>query len=384
MANLDSEPLPPYTRFADVPPNYDPDKALADFNALSSNQKKGFSSGMAKAASRKDATPQFEQAANAAADAAKNVDEMFVSLTAKLMSLEDTESFVEKFNVIKQHYRDVVTDSHGLAVDIAQYAESFDKIVVKFCADTTLTVERRKKKIEEFIAKGDDIKSKAGTMDGRFTDLIDEFTDFVGSFKDWAKTREEADQKKIKQLLKEIGEITETIGKIDTAMKVIAGALALTLPITGILAVCFPPAAPFIIGIGCAIAGVELGSLTGLAIARNILLNQKATKEGQITDLQNEISKIKAARTQLEERGQADLNTFTVNIRAISGVWVHVQNDAQAIHKWLQDGADDADQPDYMKASLEEAVAVYTAMATYLKNYANGVTSTVQMFNAST
>ena len=110
-------------------------------------------------------------------------------------------------------------------------------------------------------------------------------------------------------------------------------------------------------------AGLELAPLTGLAIAKNseselhtqstatfwraltrltVLLNEKSTKESQITDLQNEISKIKATRTQLEERGQADLITFTFNIKAISGVWVHVQNDAQEIHKWLQDGADDA------------------------------------------
>ena len=73
-----------------------------------------------------------------------------------------------------------------------------------------------------------------------------------------------------------------------------------------------------------------------------VLLSQKATKEGQITDLQDEITKIKAARTQLEQRGQADLLTFTANIKAISGVWVNVQNDAREIHNWLQDGANDA------------------------------------------
>ena len=41
------------------------------------------------------------------------------------------------------------------------------------------------------------------------------------------------------------------------------------------------------------------------------------------------------------------------------------------------------DVPEYMKASLDQAVAVYTAMSTYLKNYANGVTSTVEAYKAS-
>ena len=98
----DSEPLPPYTRFADVPPNYDPKKAQDDFNALSADQKKSLSQGLAKAASRSDAAPQLEKAANAAADACKNIDEMFVSLTAKLMSLEDTDTFVKDFREIQK------------------------------------------------------------------------------------------------------------------------------------------------------------------------------------------------------------------------------------------------------------------------------------------
>ena len=97
----DSESLPPYTRFADVPPNYDSQKALDDFNALSPDQKKGISHGFAQAVSRSDAVPELEKAANAAAEASKNIDDMFVSLTAKLMSLEDTETFVEKFRVIQ-------------------------------------------------------------------------------------------------------------------------------------------------------------------------------------------------------------------------------------------------------------------------------------------
>lgn len=36
-----------------------------------------------------------------------------------------------------------------------------------------------------------------------------------------------------------------------------------------------------------------------------------------------------------------------------------------------------------MKASLDQAVAVYSAMSVYLKNYANGVTTTVETFKAS-
>ncbi|KAI0774066.1 hypothetical protein C8Q74DRAFT_806615 [Fomes fomentarius] len=185
-------------------------------------------------------------------------------------------------------------------------------------------------------------------MEDRFTGLTDEFSDFVGTFKTWAKAREEADQQKIKDIYKDIEDIDKQIHDIETAMTAIEAALAATLPLTGILALLFPPAAPWIIGIGCTIAGVEITSLAGLAVAKNVLLSQKRQKENEITNLQDEISQIKATRTQLEERGQADLITFATNIKAIAQVWVHVQNDAQLIKKWLENGAEDAVSPDHV------------------------------------
>lgn len=75
------------------------------------------------------------------------------------------------------------------------------------------------------------------------------------------------------------------------------------------------------------------------------LLNEKRQKESQITDLQDEISKIKATRTQLEERGQTDLLLFATNIKAISKIWSNVQNDAGLIRGWLLEGADLAVSP---------------------------------------
>ncbi|KAI0774069.1 hypothetical protein C8Q74DRAFT_1268039 [Fomes fomentarius] len=219
-------------------------------------------------------------------------------------------------------------------------------------------------------------------MVARFKSLKDEFTEFVNGFSAWAKEREEADEEKVKQLLQDIRDLDEQIAAIETAMQVIGYSLGATIPATIALATLFPPAAPWILGIGCSIAGVEILSLTGLAIAKNILLNDKRQKEYEVQDLQNEIGKIKAARTQLEEKGQADLLIFTTNITAISKIWVDVHDDAQLIRTWLSEGAKAANAPEYMKAALDKGVKVYSNMAQYLKNYANGVTGTVQRLKA--
>lgn len=89
-------------RLDDIPPCYDPDKAIAELNALSADQKVALSKGVARASTGDDAIQQFKAAAAGAADAAERIEQMFVDLTAKLMNLEDTEDFVKSFKVIQQ------------------------------------------------------------------------------------------------------------------------------------------------------------------------------------------------------------------------------------------------------------------------------------------
>ncbi|KIJ91235.1 hypothetical protein K443DRAFT_14562 [Laccaria amethystina LaAM-08-1] len=370
-----AQQLPEYARYADAPPCYDPEKALKDFNALTPEQKGKLEIAVARVASSNEADQEFKKASASAATAVQTIDTLFVTLTAKLTSLSDTQNFLDEFKTIQQIFRGIVKDSHTLAITIAQYADSFDGIIVQFCADESVTVDERIAKIKIFIGKSESIKTDAGNMQKQFDGLKDRFSKFVGSFSDWSKLREEADQEEIKNLYDEIKKLDEKIKDIDTAMKVLAAALAATLPITGILAICFPPAAPFIMGAGCILAGLELTSLVGLAIAKNILLNEKLVKEHRIKDLQDEIIKIKATRTQLEKDGQVALMTSV-----IQNVWTKVLNDANYIQKWLEEGADNAKYPKYMKASLEEGVKVYNQMGKYLRGYADGVTKTVETF----
>lgn len=83
-------------------------------------------------------------------------------------------------------------------------------------------------------------------MEEAFNGLKDEFSGFVGTFSTWAKKRESDDNEKIQQLYKDITELDKQISALDTAIAILGGTLAATLPVTGILAVLFPPLAPII------------------------------------------------------------------------------------------------------------------------------------------
>lgn len=97
-----SDRLPGYTRFADVPPNYDPDQALADFNALTPEEQKRLANGIAIAASSQEADQEFKAASVSAAVAVDTIETLFVTLTAKLISLGDAQEFVRVFTGIKE------------------------------------------------------------------------------------------------------------------------------------------------------------------------------------------------------------------------------------------------------------------------------------------
>ncbi|KAH9838006.1 uncharacterized protein C8Q71DRAFT_755542 [Rhodofomes roseus] len=61
-------------------------------------------------------------------------------------------------------------------------------------------------------------------------------------------------------------------------------------------------------------------------------------------------------------------------INSLGQLWQAVSNDALEIELWLKDGAKDADIPEYMKLSLDHAVAVYADMAVALRAYATILT----------
>lgn len=91
------------------------------------------------------------------------------------------------------------------------------------------------------------VETDAKNMKDSFTELKDHFSQFVGSFSTWAKDREGDTNETIKRIYDNIARIDASLNDINISMTVISATLAATLPITGILALLFPPAAPFII-----------------------------------------------------------------------------------------------------------------------------------------
>lgn len=70
---------------------------------------------------------------------------------------------------------------------------------------------------------------------------------FVASFKGWATTKEGQEREEIKSLNEQISNLGDRIASLTKAQLAMGIVAAASLPVAGIAAACFPPAAPFIL-----------------------------------------------------------------------------------------------------------------------------------------
>ncbi|KAJ7690383.1 hypothetical protein B0H17DRAFT_1289989 [Mycena rosella] len=363
--------LPPNYTVSDLP-SYDHAAVTKAFNALSADDKAKLCAGIARAASDTQAVPHIEAAGKTAAQAIKDIDNLFLSLVSTLGGFGDAgKQVLADCKSLQTTFQTVARSSRDHAITIAAYADKFDTDTVPFCGDKDITVADRKKEIKSFIEAGKEHQKVGDKLNTDFANLKKAFETFTGTLIKWAKDREGVDAAKIATLRTDIQALDKQIGDLDVAIAAVSAALAATLPVTGLLALAFPVAAPFIVAGGCVLAAVEVAALTGLLIGKNGLVTDKKAKKQEIVTLQKEVSDIKALRTKAEHENA--LPTFNDNIEVLQAVWVHVRNDAALIVSYLETADSKAEYPKYMKIAIEKGVIAYTAMSKYLKAYANGI-----------
>ncbi|KZT66202.1 hypothetical protein DAEQUDRAFT_730547 [Daedalea quercina L-15889] len=252
-----------------------------------------------------------------AASAAKQVDVVFdVAVTAALFVVDiisGHEPFAPQLLRIQATYHIYVWATYALSLAIADYGEKFDNVIIKLCADKSLSVEQRREAISGFIRDADTIHTTAIGIMTNLNTLEDDFNTFVASFRAWVTEAVESFVRDIQQAL---GQLSSDVARIRSA------------------------------------AAASLGLPVAFAADRAVA-NSNVTSELSQNDY---------------------VGDAVAAIDSLGKLWQAVTNDAEEIEGWLKDGADDADLPEYMKLSLEEAVKLYADMAVPLRAYANALT----------
>ncbi|XHF97160.1 hypothetical protein AWENTII_000762 [Aspergillus wentii] len=361
--------LPKYS-VTDAPPSYDsilqkidnavgrdrsPEKYLAVANTLSDRELTVITNeakdkplppratvAMAKAAETEKAQQGLRDAAGSATQAAQDVLGIFEAVRLKIIEIGKFTSRIFCRlckDISRLTFEQILTDSRDLAVDIGQYASSFDRVVVEFCANQSNTVEQGIAQIETFIAKADGLETKGKAMKTRFETLGKEFGTFVVSFNDWAKDKQEGINKEVQALQDQINGLNEKVNRLEKALEGLGLFLGVGLPVLAAGIALSGRFAPLVGIVGLTVAIGTAGSIAGIASALLVFRNQIRGKENQINK-RGQITQIQDARNGLTKLGTEKLTSFSEAVNMLSGFWQNVAVDARAIRDWLKTGAD--------------------------------------------
>ncbi|KAJ3506881.1 hypothetical protein NLJ89_g6615 [Agrocybe chaxingu] len=337
---------------------------------------------LAKAASTPEATECFKVAAEDAVKAAKEIEGMFQRLTVDLAEIDqggklpEEGPFVPRLKVVHDKYRTILNKSTDLAVIIATYGLRFETIIIPICNDPSLSVDKKKAKLDEFIIDATRFSESSKATEEEFKLLKADFVAFVELFVNWATVREAEQEKRLENAKLELANLKADLKNLEDAVTGLTIFATVGLPVIGLFGLCLGPLG---MAIMLGVIGVSfLLSWTSIFVLGFIIKNKHnkiQDKQKEIANIESSIQKLRSIREQLTKAETGDLAAFNRNINVLSAVWSTAHKDALTIREWLENGAKDADMPEYLNIAANEAVSVYKSMAFYLRQYADGVTS---------
>ncbi|KAJ5394031.1 uncharacterized protein N7487_011672 [Penicillium crustosum] len=345
------------------------------FPLKTEKQKEHFAIALSQTVSSPDFKDKVKHSSSSASLAAKEISAIFQRLHVKVVQIDQIHksTFQKPLRDIQGTYHTLLRDSRTTAVEIAQYGTLFDEVIIKLCADESLLIEERKVSINDYIAKSKTFSDEASKLDERFNNLIQTFSDFVDTFSTWAQDKEKEISDEIKALNEDLKKLRAKLTKLKIARDSFVTVGAAVVPVTAILIGVFDKVAiPLVIG-GLIAAGVTLAIIVGLSAAITVTEGEIDEKTKKKEELETQLKQIQQARQELETLGNNSLLSFKLSAGILAGYWQTTMKDAREIQFWLNDGAKNADQPQYMKLNLNKSVAIYKTIAEYMREYARGV-----------
>ncbi|GKZ31386.1 hypothetical protein AbraIFM66950_011932 [Aspergillus brasiliensis] len=335
-----------------------------DHKPLQTDQQKAdFAVGAGQHLSSEEGQNGMALAGTAASQASVNIDNRLIDIQQKLATIDQkyNEGFADTVAGIRQDYNQVLQNSRNLAADISQNGKSshlsspivsnisfladlslgFDKIIIKYCADSSIAIEDRKAKVKTFISDTNKFEATANDIQEQFSSVKSKFSSFE-------------------------------LNSIETAQKVMAALAGAAIPIAGALGTFFEPVKPLILLGGLIFAGVALAASIGLLIAAGRVKNKINEKTFEKEDLEKLLETIRSARQDLQSVQQSGLLSFQACLDVLPQYWSSTVQNAQSIHDWLEKGAETTVRPMYMNLNVEKGVTSYNSTAVYLDKYARG------------
>ncbi|KAF5857399.1 hypothetical protein ETB97_005891 [Aspergillus alliaceus] len=280
---------------------------------------------VAQTLSSPDIDDVIKKSAKEAQNNAEKVIVAFAATNIRMMALGIKKATVMR--EIVQAYASILLDSISLANNIAQYGDKFDTEVIPRYANERIPIDQRKARIAEYITQLEPLSN--GMLD-RLDKLNTAYIELLAETHDFAPAQDSS-----VQAAETESEHEDLIARIGPDMNIKKLLISLAFTLLHDLA-----------------AFLTIGGLIG--VGRDHALNASLA-----------ISSAVAQSSHRQSEGFAYASSGSGSNNDAT--------DARQIEDWLQEGAGDAEQPEYMKISLEKGIKNYWTMSKYLRGYAQGI-----------
>ncbi|OJJ43513.1 hypothetical protein ASPZODRAFT_19236 [Penicilliopsis zonata CBS 506.65] len=340
-------------------------------------QKLSFAIGTAETSSSPELATFLTTSASAAAATVIGVKNRFDGLQYKLAQVDRAfgTSFQGRFNTIHSSFQGVIDDSQRLSTTMYTNSRKFDNQDILYCDDSTKSVSDRITRINATITKTEELNQDSISIDSRLGGVLSSLNEITDDFVEWARNREGELTEEIRNIKAELISLERELANAKVAAEAVTSVGEGLVPIVGALAAAFPPYGTAIAIGGLIIAGAQLATTTALMVKIGKLENQITEKTNRKEELEAELEQVREARERLEDGETDSINMLGSSINLMSRLSSPTLDDANAILKWLQDGAKADDKPRYMGLNRTNSVKSYAAAGDYLRQFGRGVAS---------
>ncbi|KAI0129742.1 hypothetical protein BJ170DRAFT_286145 [Xylariales sp. AK1849] len=320
----------------------------------------------------------IKEAAQRSGAQVKAINEKLDELYGKLFAIDSKykENFAAPFYVFIENYRRIVSDSQKLAAQIAAYGKNYHKIVKVVVTDPAMTPDKKMEYLNKFIARAETFQTQSGNIQLGLSLLVTKFGGFVAVFKEWSNKSMKDLAKQLVAAETELAKLSAEAARLrrqsqDAVNRGVGASVCM-----GAICIFCPVALPFVL-VGCGLAmaaGVAHACIA--ASAASDVEKLRDGKKKEVEALQAQVTEYNNARADLSNLAEQDLLLFKSGIDILSDVWRGAKKDASDVLEALQSGHDTGgESPIGVKLALDGANLTYMVMASYLEEYALGLTA---------
>ncbi|KAF8439576.1 hypothetical protein BGX38DRAFT_1207577 [Terfezia claveryi] len=281
-------------------------------------------------------------------------------------------------------YRRTKMCSLDLAIKISNNSRRFHEIMIPNCFDNLIPLSERKDAMKDYINEARTFAPASEDITAQWTNIRDKFLKLVNSFSTWELLEENAklgDLGQLKQtMMDQQAQLESSTRNSENMKRMLTGAALTVVAATSIGLWRFTEDFVKLLQEGTTHVQTlgEPSKICIKAVQEVIQQPQKIREslqevQADIDQKERQVKSLQVQRNQLKELGSRETINLVEAIALCLKIWTRTRNDAVDLMEYLESGERSVSRPAFLRGELDEALRVYTLMASYLLQYSDTI-----------